>query len=678
MTQVSVDVPVRLQVMQDSINTLKRVLSGLKPESAPFKVLENTIKSMSAQMEKFQIQTSKSFGSQQQFNQAGKSIDKMEESLAKARLQLQNIKFSDLKLDKNQNNILEGFEKEFNAIDERVEQFKNQLKANILAAGNNSEILNNLMGGKAAEQSFDRLLINMTKKVQDFETQLKASQNTLNNFNVEKITKAYNVSQEGITRESLGGDLFDKFFTGSLDTNDLKFKGGVGKGKEKFLEAFAQQFEINPEELKAKIDKKGNAAAISEALKGLFGEGGEYNNIFNTKDAGYDKVQELVQNISQSAANIRQLQGLIDQLKATVAEGTPGAEHLAELQQQLDAVIVKEEEFQQGLVKSFKGNEAATSSLSGINSQLASFREQLSQANAQFLQLERSQQTFNSIKMAITNFMGFNQVLNLTKRAVQEAANHIKQLDTVMNGIAIVTDMTTADLWNQVDAYSEMAQKYGTTIQGAYEVSKIYYQAGYETNDVLTLMNETLKMSKISGLDYATTTDYMMNAIKGFKMEVADAASVVDVYSALAANTAVSQQELAEAMSKTASSMAGVGSTFEDTSAMIATMVAVTRESANNIGSAMKSIASRYGELTKDPAKLLDSEGEAMSFNKVDTALKSVGITLQTTDHQFRDFTDVILELSDVWDTLDSAQQRYIATQFAGNRCVVLAIARAA
>jgi len=74
-------------------------------------------------------------------------------------------------------------------------------------------------------------------------------------------------------------------------------------------------------------------------------------------------------------------------------------------------------------------------------------------------------------------------------------------------------------------------------------------------------------------------------------------------------------------MSKTASSMEGVGATFEEASAMIGTMVAVTRESATNIGSAMKSIASRYGELTKDPLGFKDAEGEAYSFNKVDTAL---------------------------------------------------------
>jgi len=65
---------------------------------------------------------------------------------------------------------------------------------------------------------------------------------------------------------------------------------------------------------------------------------------------------------------------------------------------------------------------------------------------------------------------------------------------------------------------------------------------------------------------------------------------------------------------------------------MIATMVAVTRESATNIGSALKSIASRYGEMKQDPLKLVDSEGDELSYNKVDAALQSVGISMKTTD----------------------------------------------
>jgi len=47
--------------------------------------------------------------------------------------------------------------------------------------------------------------------------------------------------------------------------------------------------------------------------------------------------------------------------------------------------------------------------------------------------------------------------MTLTSSAVKEAMNHIKELDTVMSKIAIVTDMSTGDLWNQVDSYTKMA-----------------------------------------------------------------------------------------------------------------------------------------------------------------------------------------------------------------------------
>jgi len=53
---------------------------------------------------------------------------------------------------------------------------------------------------------------------------------------------------------------------------------------------------------------------------------------------------------------------------------------------------------------------------------------------------------------------------------------------------------------------------------------------------------------------------------------------------------------------------------------MMAVMIEATRESPENIGSAMKSIISRFGEL-KTNLTGIDSEGEEYSLNKVDTAL---------------------------------------------------------
>ena len=80
----------------------------------------------------------------------------------------------------------------------------------------------------------------------------------------------------------------------------------------------------------------------------------------------------------------------------------------------------------------------------------------------------------------------------------------------------------------------------------------------------------------------------------------------------------------------------------------------------------MKSIISRYGEMEEGMSA--DTEGEGIAYNKVDKALQSIGMTLKDTNGQFRDFDDVIEELASKWDTLDSLQQRYIATIFAGNR----------
>lgn len=283
----------------------------------------------------------------------------------------------------------------------------------------------------------------------------------------------------------------------------------------------------------------------------------------------------------------------------------------------------------------------------------------------QVMGLERG---LGNIQGVLQRWMGFYQIINLTRRAITSMKKHIQDLDAVMTKIAVVTNMTQEDLWGRISEYSRIAQENGVAIQGVYEVSQIFYQQGLQTNEVMELTTETLKMAKLAGLDYATAADYMTTAVRGFKLEMTDAAHVTDVWSALAARTASNTSELAVAISKTASSAESVGASFEATSAMMATMISVTRESATNIGTALKSVIARYGEMKSNPTKLVDSEGEELSLNKVDTALQAVGISLHTVNGEFRDFDDVILELGEKWNTLDSSMQRYIATVMAGNR----------
>lgn len=133
----------------------------------------------------------------------------------------------------------------------------------------------------------------------------------------------------------------------------------------------------------------------------------------------------------------------------------------------------------------------------------------LSEYSVQYNNLENAMSQANGMKMAINRWFGLREVINLTKRAIRDAFSTIKELDSVMTQIAVVTDMTTADLWAQIPTYSAIANEYGTSIKGVYEVSQIYYQMGLQTNDVFALTTETLKMAKIAAIDYATAADYM-------------------------------------------------------------------------------------------------------------------------------------------------------------------------
>lgn len=269
------------------------------------------------------------------------------------------------------------------------------------------------------------------------------------------------------------------------------------------------------------------------------------------------------------------------------------------------------------------------------------------------------EQTAASWQSRIKQLLGLGAILHQVSRMIRNAVAQIKELDKAMTQIAVVTDMTTSQLWGQIDAYMALAKQYGVTTTGVYEVSQLYYQQGLNTVEVMKMTTETLKMAKIAGLDYSAATDYMTATLRGFKMEVEDAGRIVDVYSKLAAIAATDTRELSIAMSKTASIAESSGMAFESASTFLTMMIETTREAPENLGTAMKTIIARFQEMKKSPLELVEVEGEEISLNKVDKALQTIGISLTDASGQFRNLDEVIFELSNKWEGLDRNTQRY-------------------
>ena len=276
----------------------------------------------------------------------------------------------------------------------------------------------------------------------------------------------------------------------------------------------------------------------------------------------------------------------------------------------------------------------------------------------------------NGLKSRIQYFFSLTNTVMLARRAIQQTFETVKELDAAMTETAVVTDFSVGDMWDQLPEYTETAKQLGVSIQGVYEASTLYYQQGLRSNEVATLTTETLKMARIAGLDCAEATDLMTAALRGFNMELNEdsASRINDVYSKLAAITAADTEEIATAMTKTASIASNANMEFETTAALLSQIIETTREPAETAGTAMKTIIARFTEMKKATSDVINVDGEEISVNKVEAALKSAGVALRDVNGEFRDLDDVFLELSSKWNGLDKMTQRYVATMAAGSR----------
>ena len=291
-----------------------------------------------------------------------------------------------------------------------------------------------------------------------------------------------------------------------------------------------------------------------------------------------------------------------------------------------------------------------------------------------FTEMSREAQDLARLQDQVLDFFSLSNTIQIFKNAIRDAFETVKELDAVMTETAVVTDFSIGDMWDKLPEYSKEANKLGTSIKSLYEATTLYYQQGLNSDQAMDVGIETMKMARIANMDAAAATEAMTAALRGFNMEIneTNATRINDVYSELAAITAADTEQIATAMSKTASIADAANMEFETTAAFLAQIIETTQEAPETAGTAMKTIIARFTEVKElfDEGMLSgkDTEGEEININKIDAALKKVGISLNDFLKGEKGIDDIFLELASKWDTLDLATQRYIATTAAGSR----------
>ena len=710
--QVPVNVKLEIanqhKVLSNLAGDMQETMSGFDPASALYK---NAVKSFSKIASKLNFSEAllgKDFFSEADLNRVVKEMGMVSDLMTEINFKIQNTKsFKTLGIDTTE---LDNARESLSALRKEISKQNNKSVGSLMGTGKgqvSSSFLGELQGlssksGFKADKSYAANITTMTSKLEQQKATYQSLQNEIDKATQEaeeylNVTGRLANDISGVKLKGTNADIAAAM-SKMIRSHTVGEDGNWVAGGKTYAQVTSRWLGLGQIDFNKSAQEI--ADAIEQAINAAFSEkGGRTGNalVQNSRkystgtDAEKQAVEDLIQEDSSLA--LKQVEELKknatahDQLTSSIEAQITTLKQLREAyegeikrlnqgsvdaaQQRVDNAIAaanKQAEEQHNNAKD--ANKTVGGAQENVNKTYDANAERQRLANLQKEEANRRAQEAENfkenLKQSVRHWMSAQQIINIVKDGIRQAVQDIKGLDSAMSNIAVVTDMSISDLWGKINDYMAIAQRYGVTTQGVYEVSQLYYQQGLATAEVMELTTETLKLARVANMDYKDSADAMTVALRGFKMEMSEAATVTDVYSKVAAVTASDQAELAIAMSKTASSAASVGSSFENTTAMLAVMVETTRESAQNLGSALKSIISRYGEMKSGLTQ--DSEGEIIDYNKVDTALRSVGISIKDAQGQFRDFDDVIFELSEAWGGLDKNTQRYIATIMAGNR----------
>ena len=265
---------------------------------------------------------------------------------------------------------------------------------------------------------------------------------------------------------------------------------------------------------------------------------------------------------------------------------------------------------------------------------------------------------FNTIKWSISS-----SVLNAFTGSIQKAWGYTKNLDESLNNIRIVTEKSNDEMERFAKSANKAAKSLGAATTSYTNAALIYYQQGLGEADVQARTQTTIKAANVTGQSAAEVSEQLTAVWNGYKVVAEEAELYVDKLAAVAATTAADLEELSDGMSKVASAANAMGVDIDQLSAQLATIVSVTRQDASVVGTALKTIFSRMGDLKVDG---VDEFG--VSLGDVSGQLQQMGIQVLDQQGNLRDMGTVIEEVAAKWGTWTDAQQQAAAVAIAGKR----------
>ena len=272
--------------------------------------------------------------------------------------------------------------------------------------------------------------------------------------------------------------------------------------------------------------------------------------------------------------------------------------------------------------------------------------------------IERMATTFkNTVSWGISSGL-WNEAVN----TAQQAYGYVKSLDSSLNDIRIVTGKSADEMQRFGTTANETAKQLGVATSDFTEGALIYFQQGLDEETSTKLAEVTAKAANVTGQSMKATSEELTAVWNGYNVAAENAEQSVDKLAAVAASSASDLQELATGMSKVASAANAMGVGEDQLAAQLSTIISVTRQAPESVGTALKTI---YARMTSIQA---GTDEEGVSLGQYTEKMAQMGINVLDANNKLRDMGEVIEEVGGKWSNMSREQQVALAQTMAGTR----------
>lgn len=298
---------------------------------------------------------------------------------------------------------------------------------------------------------------------------------------------------------------------------------------------------------------------------------------------------------------------------------------------------------------------------------------QINIANNSVRTLENSMRELNTAGGSLSNTFKsiFSYALGgsgiyLALNSMREAINTTISLDDSLRDLRRVTELTNSEYDKFMKTANQTAIALGTTTSGAIDATTRFSQLGYSFDEASdSLSKYALILSNVADMSATDSSSAIVSVLKGFQMETSEVASIVDTINEAGNKFAIDSGGLANALQVGAANLSIAGNDLQQASALIITANEVMQDP-TTVANGLKTISMRLRGVAED--------GEELSASMNDLIESMTGVKVETDDGQLRSTYDILKDIGEVWDELDTKQQALLAEEIAGkNRANVFA-----